>query len=376
MRLLVLMTDDRWSPGARLLAMVGGGLSARGEVVTIAALHDGRVEREATALLPQLAHRGVVGRGFVRQLASVRGMVTALRPEAILIAGEGDALLAALAIGKRGGVLQRIPVGDAGGPAWRGTIARSRTHLVRWGDESLALSWPPPSKAHVRQASDHAAEHRGPHRPPHAVPNPVPYGPVTLPIPLAHLLLVPSQVHNERTAMALRAAAHLLTRQHALTLTLLGDAAELQSTRLHAAAVGLTARVSIRPLDALLQSKPVDAAVVWVAADGDLGALCTLAAMQRQLPVVVPHDAPFASMVTPRATGFLAVDGELPTLVAELARLLADPAEYHAMAQASAARAARLYAWDTLVDHVAELLARAAGANVAHVTARPSFTPA
>lgn len=360
MRVLVLTTADRWDPGVRLLASVAGGLSARGEIVTIAARHGGRVEREVVAMMPRLSHRGVMGSGFVRQLASVRGMVTALRPDAVLVQGEGDALLAALAMGKRGGVVRRIPVGDTAEPSWRTSLARSRTHLVRWGDERMAMSWPPRPAPDAPHATDSAADEN------------VRRLPVT---PAAHLLLVPAAVHNERTAMALRAAAHLLSRQHALRVTLVGEVAELQSTRLHAASVGLTARVSMLPLDALLHADTLDAAVVWVAADGDLGALCTLAAMQRQLPVVVPHDAAFASMVTPRATGFLAADGELPSLVAELARLLADPVEYHAMAQASAARAARLYAWDALVDDVAELLARASGARVARITARPSFTP-
>ena len=184
------------------------------------------------------------------------------------------------------------------------------------------------------------------------------------------LWIVPPAEHDERTAMALRAAARLAGRHPSLRIVLLGELAALQSTRVHAASLGLTAFVEVAPIDTLLLADDVDAAAVWGTADGDEGAIATIAAMQRGIPVVVPSALPFASMVASRITGFVLPDSDVPTIVAELARLMSDRREYDVMGQAARARAVRLHDWPQFVDDAARVLSQASASRAVSAALR------
>ena len=159
--------------------------------------------------------------------------------------------MAAMATGRRGGVVRRWSVGEDAPerrPAaltWRSRLANACTRLTLWGRDPIAVSWPGPSSRHGR-AELPAGE---------AVP--------------AALWIVPAADHDERTAVALRAAARLVGRHPSLRIVLLGEVAALQSTRVHAASLGLTAFVQVAPIDTLLLADNIDAAAVWVTADGD-----------------------------------------------------------------------------------------------------------
>jgi hypothetical protein len=355
-RVLVLTTAASWTPGIRLLIALGAELAARGDIVTVACPGGGMLERSTEFWFPRLALRGLAGPGAFARIASARGLVSALRPDAVLVQSETDALLAAMAIGRRGGVVRRWRVGESAPdrqPAprtWRTRLAESRTRVVSWGRDQVAVSWPGPA---VRGA------------------------PVALPsdaaVPAA-LWIVPPAEHDEPTAMALRAAARLAGRHPSLRIVLLGEPAALQSTRVHAASLGLTAFVHVAPIDALLLADAVDAAAVWVTADGDEGAIATLAAMQRGIPVVAPATALHASMVASRITGFVVSDREVPATVAELARLMSDRREYDLMGQAARARAAHVHDWAQCVDDAARALSQASGARA--VSAAIRATPA
>lgn len=358
MRVLVLTSAVSWTPGVRLLITLGAELAARGDIVTVACLSHGVLERAIESNFPRLPVRGIAGQGALARLRSARGIVAALRPDAVLVQSEPDALLAALATGRRGGVVRRMAVGedapDRHPPArtWRTRLADSRTRLTSWGRDPIAVSWPGPSSP-PRRGDTPTGE---------AVP--------------AALWIVPPAEHDERTAVALRAAARLVGRHPSLRIVLLGDVAALQSTRVHAASLGLTAFVQVAPLDALLLADDVEAAAVWITADGDEGAIATIAAMQRGIPVVVPSAMSFASMVAARITGFVTTDADVPAIVAELARLMSDRHEYEAMGDAARARASRQHDWQRFVDDAAEVLSRASGSRVASAAIRPTLTTA
>ena len=81
-------------------------------------------------------------------------------------------------------------------------------------------------------------------------------------------------------------------------------------------------------------------------------------------------------MVASRITGFVMPDADVPTIVAELARLMSDRHEYDAMGDAAKARAARLHDWQQFVDDAADVLSRASGARVASAAIRPTLTSA
>ena len=187
---------------------------------------------------------------------------------------------------------------------------------------------------------------------------------------------MPAADHDERTAVALRAAARLVGRHPSLRIVLLGEVAALQSTRVHAASLGLTAFVQVAPIDTLLLADEIDAAAVWITADGDDGAIATIAAMQRGIPVVVPAALSFSSMVASRLTGFVMPDVDIPTIVAELAQLIADRPAYEAMGHAARERATLLHGWPQFVDDAAEVLSLASGSRVASAAIAPMLTSA
>lgn len=359
MRVLVLTTAASWTPGVRLLITVGAELAARGDIVTVACLSHGVLERATEATFPRLPVRGLTGQGALARIYSARGIVAALRPDAVLVQSESDTLLAALATGRRGGVVRRWSVGeDAPNPhptprTWRTRLAGSRARLSSWGRDPIAVSWPGPER---REASQGHAEFND------AVPT--------------ALWIVPPAEHDERTAVALRAATRLVGRHPSLRIVLLGELAALQSTRVHAASLGLTAFMQVASIDTLLMADDVDAAAVWVTADGDAGAIATIAAMQRGIPVVVPSALPFSSLVASRITGFVMADADVSTIVAELARLISDRHEYDAMGDAARARATRLHGWQQFVDDAADVLSRASGTRVPSAAIRHALPTA
>lgn len=362
MRVLVVASSPAWTPGTRLMATLAAGLSSRGDVVALACASRSESEQAIERTWPRLTVRAVSGTGWFRQGMSLKGIVTALRPDALLVGSVADAVLAAFALGKRGGIVRRIATEERGRQAhddvlpWRARFALSRATITPWGDTALAVSWPVAGPA--------------------AVTEPIPADVHRLPVLPPHLVIVPAQPHDDRTANALRAAAHLRTRHPDLRITLAGNVAALQATRLHAASLDLTTCLDVEPLDVLLHHELPHASAVWVAEDGDAGAIAALAAMQQGVPVVVPQDCAFGELVAPAITGYTVPTDGGAAIVSDLARLLSDSEMRRSMGEAARARATRVFAWDAFVDTAATLLARASGVPASRVTRRPSLTPA
>lgn len=372
MRVLVVATDPSWTPGTRLMAALAAGLASRGDVVAIACASRSAAEAAIERTWPRLTVRSVSGEGWWAQGRSLRGIVTAVRPDAVLAGTEHDTALAAYAFTPRGatgstryGIVRRfaaherdaVNADDRPSLPWRARFAlsRAKSRIDAWGARSLVLGWPvsEPAPAYAHDADVQR-----------------------LPVSAPHLLIVPGATHDERTATALRAAAHLRTRHESLRVTLVGELAHLQATRLHAASLGLTPCLQVSDPDALLHHEWRGASAAWVTAPGDAGAIAVLAAMQQHIPVVVPADVPYTELVAPQITGFISPPEGGAQVVADLARLLSDPAMQRAMGEAAAARASREHDWDAFVDDAADRLARAAGAASTRITRRPSLTPA
>lgn len=377
MRILVVVANPDWTPGTRLMATLAAGLAARGDVVAIATALHSHTERAVERTWPRLSLRSVSGSGWFRQALSLRGIVTALRPDALLVGSEVEAVMAAFATGQKSGIVRRLAAeerraGDdmsaaglrAGVTAeandvlpWRARFALSRAQITLWGARRLALGWPMAMAGVESSDAPVATVHR-------------------LPVTSTRVVLVPGATHDDDTANALRVLAHVRTRQPELRILLVGEAASLQATRLHAAALDMSSCVEVVPMDALLHHELRQASLAWVAAQGDTGAVATLAAMQQGLPVVLPGAAAFSELVTPGVTGFLAAADGAVSVVSELARLLSDADAQRTMSDAAAGKAAREFDWETFVDEAADMLARAGGVSNARITRRPSLTPA
>lgn len=357
MRVLVVVATPHWTMEARLLATLAAGLAARGEVVAVAASHGSNTEREVERAWPRLSLRAITGTGWVRQAMSLRATIAALRPDALLVGTVADAVLAATAGGKTIPIVRHVlgptPDDHDAGLPWRARFALARARTTRWGEERLAVGWPEPE----RTADAHDQVRR-------------------LPTAANDVVLVTGGTHDEDTVVALRAIAQLRSRHPDVRLLLVGDAASLQATRLHAAALDLATSIQLVAADALLRHRLGHARVAWVTAAGVTGAVSTLAAMQQGLPVFVPQRASYRALVLPGVTGVLASSDAIVPVSAELARLLADDLMHRHMSAAAAARALRAFGWSAFVNEAADMLAQAAGQRGARAARRPSLTPA
>lgn len=364
MRVLVVATQPQFSLGARLMASLAAGLAARGDVVALATAARSDTEKAVERTWPRLSVRSVSGAGWFRQAVSLRGIVTALRPDALLVGSEHDAVLGAFAMGRGGAIVRRFTTEERVDRTtrrdqrhealpWRARFALSRARVVAWGEEALAVGWPTADDAQ---------------REVYRLPTAGSGAPI--------IALMPGAAHDSATATALRTIAHLHARHPELELLLLGDASALQATRIHAAALGLSERTSVRPVDALLHHELRHVTSLWVAAAGDVGAIATLAAMQQEILPVVAEDAAFASLIMPGVSGLIAPADGAGLVASELARVMGDAAMREQMGRAAMHKAMRDHEWNAFVDTAAALLAQAAGINSTRVTRRPSITPA
>lgn len=332
MRVLVLATGTEWTAGVRLLATLSAALSERGEVVAVACARQSAVATAIGNAWPRLSVRAVVGRRRVGQFTQLRTLVSAMRPDAILVGSVADAKLAALAVGRGGGVVRRVAIGEQAQPV-RATQLFAGARIDQWGTGALAIGWPAPVEA------DEAL-----HTPPRTTIAP------------PELVILMGARHDEAVAVALRAAAQLRSRHPTLRVTLAGDRDVPQDTRVHAAALRLTPALEIINREAVLTYARPAASAMWCVAPGDAGACGVLAAMQQHVPVVVAHDAPYASLVAPAITGFLWQAESTSTTIAELARLFGDVGVRRMIGEAAANRALRDFSWNAFVNEATERL--------------------
>ncbi|HYW30682.1 MAG TPA: hypothetical protein VE869_04175 [Gemmatimonas sp.] len=342
---------------SRLLVTMGAGLAERGYETVVACCRNSASDREIARRFPALQRRSIVGTNSLARGASLRGLVRSSRADVVLVANERDQLSAALAIGRAGGVLRRLAIGERYSASWRTRLAGARSRCLLFGDEvgpvvhtelhvRTAVSWPPQRAVVTGEP-------------------PLRLAPVVPPLVMAIVAGTATGAvgasEHAAGATALRAAARLLSRHPGLRVVLLGEVSSLQALRLHAASVGLVDSVSILPLDSLIEPGPFEAAGAWITASGDTGAVSILSAMMRRIPVIVPRGFDTEGLVAPRITGVVSDDTDLSGSVAALAQLLADTDEHHAVGAAAAARAERLHGWDAMMRRLEDALSRVAG---------------
>ncbi len=351
MRVVVFSTHGSWTMSVRLLATMAAAMAARGEQVSFVCCRGSATEREVARRFPALPIRTISGILTLTRVVRLRALARSLRPDAVLVGSEGDAFTAALALGKSAGVVRRLGIGQRFTRSWRSRITASRTRTLVMGDEigeSVHL------ETHVRSAVS------WPSLPIEAgVDHPFGAGGAAPVIAIVAGNAAQSAQHAAGAA-ALRAAARIVARHSDLRILLLGETKDLQALRVHAGALGLADRLTVVPLDTLLQPGVFVASTVWVTSAGDEGAVSIVASMMRRIPVIVPRGFETESLVAPRITGFIADDSDLAGSVSSLAHLMADNAEHQAMGAACAARAERLHNWDAALTRTLAALARVA----------------
>jgi glycosyltransferase involved in cell wall biosynthesis len=162
----------------------------------------------------------------------------------------------------------------------------------------------------------------------------------SLMVPPRVTLLLPPYL-NDEGIHALRVLAALHQRHASLRVRLVADGEErgvaplLQDARLHAAALGMAAALSVQSLDAWLAegsragASRVEASrnedVLWVVDAGDAGTLAVVEAMHRAIPVVASAARHYADLVLPGVTGLhLPQAKSAPSALDDGAQLLSD----------------------------------------------------
>ena len=344
---MVLTTEAGWGMRTRLLAMLGASLAERGVAVTFVCCRRSPTEQALMRDFPSVPRRTVSSRSLLLRVLETRRIARALRADAVLVQNTRDALVASLSMPRGSTVVRRVPVGERAPQGWAVRRAESRSRVILLSGDGapsrVGVAWPRRPAADGAEAGASSA-------------------PSTLAIVAGRSALarttddVTAREHAAG-ALALRAAARLLSRHAELRVLLVGEQSALQPLRLHAGSLGLADRLSLVPMEALLSPGPFHAAFAWVTMEGDEGAVAAVAAMGRRIPVVVPRGSTVEGLVAPRISGFVADESELPALVSSLAHLIADGEEYRAMGTAAAARAERLHGWDAYVGRVQGMLA-------------------
>lgn len=345
MRVLLVTRSEHVAAHVRLLAHLGAGLLERGADV-------GYLTRPANDVQRVFQHIGETAWAFAfatpspfGDLVAARRTILAFQPDVVITDTESDALLVALAGRNRVGIVRRWRIDETDGAhwTWRSRLASRLSRmsvLLPFGSDTMEF----PPRVRVVRAS---------------VSLPAPSGGLQEVIegttaPLAIACLTDSD--NMSTALCLRTVSKLRTRHPGLTLVLLGRMAQLQPARVHAAALGLTDGVRVMPPSALFDNAPLDCVALWVATDGDEGALAAVAAMTRAIPVVVDRNSAVAAQVAHRLTGLHADSAELAPTVAAIAQWIADPVSFRSACEASRARAQRFHSWQAFLDRVVEAI--------------------
>ena len=340
MRVLLFSRAWRSDTHVRLLAFTGAGLVERGAEV-------GYITRAIPEIQLQFQNIGEVSWSYtfennspVREIAATKRALQSFRPEVVITDGEKDSLLVSILGRRRIGVVRRWRTGSNDGAkwGWRSRIASrlsTTSVLLPFGTDTLEL----PSRVRVAR-----------------VPVSLPLAPGesddTSESQLAIACLPDGG--SVATALCLRSVARLRQRRPDFSLVLLGEPSELQAARVHAAALGLVTNVRMMPTSALFERDPFPCVALWIARDGDEGALAAAAAMTRGIPVVVDRNSDVSSFVAHRITGIHADAMELAPTISGIAQWIADPVSLRSAREASLARAQRVHSWQNFLDKVLE----------------------
>lgn len=353
MRILFLDSSRHWSGSARGFAAAARGLASRGEAVTI-------VCREGSS--PQAGYTAdgldVVampfGSSVTRDAWRLRAVIKEKSIQAAFFHSEREHLVAssAMRLGERGALIRRVPAGGSATSGRSGKLAdrMGATRLLftttfdrdRAGVGERGLIAPlGVDVAKVQDARAAARDMLG------------------MPEDTQLIVCVIDSAAGTRVTTALRTLALLGERHSRLRMVLVGQSADADDMRMHAAALGVTALVRI--LGDRVDSPAILAAadVGWVAAGGDDGAFACLDFMAARVPVVAERSALISHYVPDGIAGTLLPGGDPSDTASAVARFMADEGTRRAMGNAGFTRAQRDFREEVMIDGFAS----AAGAT-------------
>jgi glycosyltransferase involved in cell wall biosynthesis len=348
---MLYYSAPEWTGSARVFVAAGRGLAARGYQVTFVCPGGGSVEARAAAegcdVIPLDAGGSLAGRSWHLQRILTQRFV-----ETVFVHTQSEQLAVAIAMrmAGRGGVVRRIP---PGAPPNTGRATRFALRLASGGfvctsaaDAELVREIPRARAPVIADLGVDAARYDELRAAP---------APSVGAAPNARVVVCVCEPNQPpRVASVLRTMALLAPRHPELHLALLGPGPGNEDVRMHAAALGLTRRVSC------LGERDDDLAVLraaevgWVVAGEDTAAYAALDFMAMGTPVLTDRATIAARYISNGITGAILTPGDIPAAAATLAALLAQHAQRTAMGNAGRARVAREYTESAMLDRLQE----------------------
>jgi glycosyltransferase involved in cell wall biosynthesis len=350
-RVLLYYSAPEWTGSARVFIAAGRGLAARGYQVTFVCPGGGSVEARAAAegcdVIPLDAGGLLPARSWhLQRILTQRFVETAF----VHTESEQLAMAIAMRMAGRGGIVRRVPPGAR---PHTGRATRLALRLASGGfvctsaaDAELVRDVPharAPVVAELGVDIQRYDELRAAPAPSLGV------------APGARVVVCVCDANQRpRAASVLRTMALLAPRHPDLHLVMLGPGPGHEDVRMHAAALGLTRRVSC------LGERDDDLAVLraaelgWVAADEDTAAYAALDFMAMRTPVVADRGTIAARYIADGITGATLTPDDTPAAAAIVAALLAQTAQRTTMGNAGRARVAREYTESAMLDRLQE----------------------
>jgi hypothetical protein len=344
-----------WDGLARVYLEIGRALSARGITVGIVCPAASPVAAACTALdlLPFEMHGSLFAdSNRLSQLLRQYGC------EALMVAGENEHLLAALAVRRsgRGAVLRRIRTGASSDLTIRTRLA------VR-----LAPTWFVHTSGAEAQASEPLGKLRGRVVADLAI-DPAQFDRITgapTPIGTSTIALVTDPGAIRATAAALRSIAAMRQRGHPIHTLLIGTLHDASEVRVHATSLGFGDAIAFLgdPLDRAPLLAAAD--LVWVVAERDDGGIAVLDAMALGVPVLVTRGTMAERYVQPGETGIVTERDDALATAALITLLRADTALLSRLSEQALAGIRSRRALSAVADTIAAVLQQAGVAQVA-----------
>ncbi|HEU4563926.1 MAG TPA: glycosyltransferase family 4 protein [Gemmatimonadaceae bacterium] len=357
MRILFCHAGRAWTGSTRVFASAARGLARRGHQVTFVCPPDSPVEQrldyEAYEVLP-MPLDGTWSMAAWR----LRGVLDLRFVEVCFAHTEREQLIAAAAsrMAERAAVVRRIAPGDPGTLARAGKMARrlAATGAMVALDEDVeceAVRGTPIGTVVVSpgvSVEDYDAV------------LPAPRSAVGIRGCERLIACSYDPTSRVRAAVVLRTLAMLQPRHPELGVAFVGPGSDSEELRMHAAALGVTSRVSFLGERGDYLSVLRSADLGWVVARSDDAIYAYLDLLALRRPVLATHDVMSQRYVANNIGGMLLEPDDPPGTAAAVARLLAHDDEREAMGEAGRGRVAREFTEGTMLDGFEEAVRRAA----------------
>ncbi|MEP6617852.1 MAG: glycosyltransferase [bacterium] len=335
-------TEQHWTGATRATVVAARGLAARGEPVTV-------VCQSGSALQQTLSGDSLdvvampADSLFGRDAWRLRAVLKEKFVEVVFLHTEREqlAVSSAMRLAERGAIIRRIPAGGSvmGNRKAGGRGSASRLLFATEADRARSAAGDRALLAPLGVTVVAMPETRAAAR-------------ADLGIADETQLIVCAldRLARSRVNTALRTLALLAARHPELRLVLVGHCVNVDDTRMHAAALGVTTLVRFlgerRDMSAVLAAADVG----WVAAEGDDGAFACLDFMAAGVPIIAERSPLLSSYVPDGIAGVLLPQAEPSETASAVARFLANEGERVSMGNAGRTRAQRDFSEKAMVD--------------------------